>query len=185
MPDVSNRNRETSTGKAGRFATEQRADPGLHLTAGPAGEPPLTTTDIERARKVHGTAYADATEGYYELMDRVFKLARLAAAPDPKPEARQAVIDRSRLFLVQGFTQDTVKEFYEEVCQHKRGSEDWKQWIGNYADWHEADPQELMELDAGLREAEAEAAQEYNAKRREELTALKARIDAELAALGA
>ncbi|MCC3292448.1 hypothetical protein [Arthrobacter sp. zg-Y1110] len=75
MPDVSSRRRETGTGIAGRFASEEHAESAVILPANPV----LAASTVEWARNLTGTYDADSTDGYYDAMGEIFDAARTVA----------------------------------------------------------------------------------------------------------
>lgn len=180
MTDVSNRSREKAAGKAGRFATEQRREPSVELSAEPQV---LTTHEIEWARKLTGTYNADTSPDYYPTVDKALDMALLVAAPDMNQAFKEGMKGRYERLHVAGLHTWQIEEFHKDVREMTPGSKQWKERVDYYVEWDEVDREDMARLDTDLRRAEAEALAEYKTKRRTELTELKARIDAELASL--
>lgn len=110
MTDVSGRRRETGTGTAGRFATEEHAESDVVLDA----TPPLASSTVEWARKLTGTHDADCTEGYYEAMTQVFDAAAGFAAEAEAPALTASRVAWARE-LTGTYDADCTEGYYEAM----------------------------------------------------------------------
>lgn len=180
MTDVSNRTREKTPGKSGRFATEQRRESPIELPAEPKA---LTSREIEWARSLTGSYYADTSPDYYPTIDKALDMALLLAAPNMNHAFEEGMKGRYERLHVEGLHTHQIESFHKTVRELTPGSKPWKGAVDYYVEWDEVDPKDMAWLDTKLRQVEAEALAEYTEKRRTELTELKVRIDAELASL--
>ena len=180
MTDVSNRSRETAAGKGGRFATEQRTDPGLDLDV-PAPEI-LSYDSYRTATSLHGTVDADGSSSYYEAMTHVFNAASALTTIPPEQArdnaAEEAITDYSRLH---GIRMKELRDFYDNVKDTVPGSHAWTKAL--YIDPPGPTIDGYLETFRGLQGKVDEVAERRAAERRELLLNARARIDAELAGL--
>lgn len=182
MTDVSNRTREKTPGKEGRFATETKQEPGFALPV--QAEPVLNGSTLRFAKRLHGTYDADSTDGYYDAMADVFKAAEVVAVVTAEDAQMDAESD-----AVWGLSQKTkipareLRDFYDTVKHTRPGTREWADALAIDPPGPGIDDEDCVWLFEDLTSRVTEAAEQKRLERRASLLAARAQIEAELATL--